>query len=64
MPLIAHQTTHKVEERISELSKLVEIFLSIESQTQGEKNNRVEGRREQEHLRVAGYKKILANVCN
>lgn len=38
MPLIAHQTTHKVEERISELNdRLREIFQSIETEIQREK---------------------------
>lgn len=38
MPLMAHQTTHKVEERISELNdRSIEIFQSIETETQREK---------------------------
>lgn len=46
MPLMAHQTTHKEEERICELNK---------KQTQREKTR---GRKRTEHPRVAGHQTI------
>lgn len=62
MPSRAHQTAHKVEERISELGdKSRELCLSTETKTQREN---ITGGKRMEHSRAAGRHQTIQHKCN